>query len=89
MDHVIAPLDVDHARAVTRLATDLAAALEIAPQGVAARSPHITVASYTGLEPARATAALAPVANATQRPPCAPTATGSSPVMPTPTCRST
>jgi 2'-5' RNA ligase len=66
MDHVIAPLDADHARAVTRLAEDLAAALAVAPEAVSVRTPHITVASYTGLEPARAAAALGPVAAATR-----------------------
>jgi 2'-5' RNA ligase len=64
MDHVIAALDADHADAVTRLAVDLADALAIAPDAVACRAPHLTLASYTGLEPDRAAAALGPVAAA-------------------------
>jgi 2'-5' RNA ligase len=67
MDHVIAPLDADHARAVRGLAEDLAAALAVAPEAVSVRTPHITVASYTGLEPAGAAAALGPVAAATRQ----------------------
>lgn len=66
MDHVIAPLDADHARVVTLLADDLAAALAVVPEAVVSRSPHITVASYTGLAPARAAAALEPVTTATR-----------------------
>jgi hypothetical protein len=66
MDHVIAPLDADHARAVTRLAADLAATLAVAPEAVLSRSPHVTLASYTGLDPAGAAAALGPVAAATR-----------------------
>jgi hypothetical protein len=65
MDHVIAPLDADHARAVTLLGDDLAAALAVAPEALVSRSPHITVASYTGLEPARVAEALEPVTTAT------------------------
>jgi hypothetical protein len=61
VDHVIAPLDTDHARVVGQLSVDLAAALSIDPDDVALRPPHITCASYTGLEPRRAVAALAPV----------------------------
>jgi 2'-5' RNA ligase len=61
VDHVIAPLDTDHARAVGQLSVDLATALSIDPDDVALRPPHITCASYTGLEPRRAVAALAPV----------------------------
>ena len=64
MDHVIAPLDADHAQAVAQLAVDLAAALSIPPEAAACRSPHITLASYTGLEPAPVAAVLAPVAAA-------------------------
>jgi 2'-5' RNA ligase len=59
--HVIAPLDTDHARVVTQLSGDLAAALSIDPDDAARRPPHLTLASYTGLEPLGATAALAPV----------------------------
>jgi len=60
VDHVVAPLDPDHARVVAQLSHDLAAELGIDPEGAAPRRPHITVASYVGLEPARAAAALAP-----------------------------
>lgn len=60
MDHVVAPLDADHARVVSSLSHDLAARLGIDPEGAAPRRPHITVASYDGLEPARAAAALVP-----------------------------
>ena len=61
MDHVIAPLDADHARVVAQLSADLASALGIEPARAAPPpSPHITVASYTGLEPPGAVAALAP-----------------------------
>jgi 2'-5' RNA ligase len=66
MDHVIAPLDDDHARAVARLAADLAATLGLAPEAVLSRTPHVTLASYTGLDPARVAAALGPVAAATR-----------------------
>jgi 2'-5' RNA ligase superfamily len=61
VDHLVAPLDPDHARAVAQLSHDLAAELGIDPDRAAPRRPHITVASYTGLEPVRAAAALAPV----------------------------
>jgi 2'-5' RNA ligase len=61
VDHVIAPLDMDHARVVGQLSDDLAAALSIDLDDVALRQPHITLASYTGLEPPRAATALAPV----------------------------
>jgi 2'-5' RNA ligase len=61
VDHVIAPLDTDHARVVGQLSVDLAAALSIDLDDVALRPPHITLASYTGLEPPRAATALAPV----------------------------
>ena len=67
MDHVIAPLDADHARAVAQLAAQLTEGLAVAAEGVVAPAPHITVASYTGLEPRRAAAALEPVLAA--RPP--------------------
>jgi 2'-5' RNA ligase len=62
VDHVIAPLDADHARVVTQLSVELATALALDPEVVAPRRPHITIASYSGLEPARATGALGPVA---------------------------
>jgi 2'-5' RNA ligase len=61
VDHVVAPLDPDHAGVVAQLSHDLAADLGIDPERGAPRRPHITVASYTGLEPVRAAAALAPV----------------------------
>jgi 2'-5' RNA ligase len=60
VDHVIAPLDIDHDRVVTQLSRELASAVGITPAG-ATRRPHITVASYSGLEPAEAQAALVPV----------------------------
>jgi 2'-5' RNA ligase len=60
VDHVIAPLDADHAAVVARLSADLAAALALAPDS-AVRRPHITLSSYTGLDPADATAAVEPV----------------------------
>jgi 2'-5' RNA ligase len=61
VDHVVAPLDPDHARVVAQLSHDLAAELGIDPEGAASPRPHITVASYAGLEPVRAAVALAPV----------------------------
>lgn len=61
MDHVIAPLDTDHARLVAQLSTDLATALSLDPARVVPRQPHITIASYTGLGPTRAAEVLAPV----------------------------
>jgi 2'-5' RNA ligase len=60
VDHVIAPLDGDHAALVARLSAELAAALGIAPDAAAHR-PHITLSSYTALAPQGAAAALAPV----------------------------
>jgi hypothetical protein len=60
VDHVIAPLDTDHARVASQLSVDLAAALSIDLDDLALRPPHITLASYTGLEPPRAATALAP-----------------------------
>jgi 2'-5' RNA ligase len=60
VDHVIAPLDADHAAVVARLSAELAAALALAPDS-AARRPHITLSSYTGLDPADAAAAVDPV----------------------------
>lgn len=65
MDHVIAPLDADHVRAVDRLAAHLAECLAPSGDVLAAPSPHITVVSYTGLPPERAAAALQPVLAAT------------------------
>lgn len=61
MDHVVAPLDPDHARVVETLSRDLAAELGIDADQAASGRPHVTVASYTGLEPPAAAAALAPV----------------------------
>jgi 2'-5' RNA ligase superfamily len=61
MDHVIAPLDADHTRVVAALSVDLAAALCIPPNEAVPRPPHITIASYAGLELANAAAAVAPV----------------------------
>ncbi len=60
MDHVIAPLDADHAAVVARLSAELAAALALVPDA-APRRPHITLSSYTALGPAAAVAAVAPV----------------------------
>lgn len=67
MDHVIAPLDAHHTRVVTQLSVDLATALSLAPEVVAPRLPHITIASYAGLAPASVTGALGPVVD-TARP---------------------
>jgi 2'-5' RNA ligase len=64
--HVIVPLDADHAHAVAQIAADLAAALAAPPEILASTSPHITLASYTGLETDRVIAALAPVAATTE-----------------------
>lgn len=61
MDHVIAPLDADHTRAVHDLAAHLAESLAAPPEEVAAAAPHITVVSYTGLPPQRVSAVLEPV----------------------------
>ena len=58
---MIAPLDTDHARVVGQISVDLAAALSIDLDDVALRPPHITLASYTGLEPRHAATALVPV----------------------------
>jgi 2'-5' RNA ligase len=60
VDHVIAPLDADHAAVVARLSAELAAALAVVPDA-APRRPHITLSSYTALGPAAAVAAVAPV----------------------------
>ena len=61
MDHVIAPLDADHARVVTECAAELAETLAVPPDAVTSTAPHVTLASYTGLGPTRATAALEPL----------------------------
>lgn len=61
MDHVVAPLDPDHARVVESLSHDLAADLGIAAGQATPGRPHVTVASYTGLEPPAAAAALTPL----------------------------
>ena len=60
MDHVVAPLDRDHARVVAQLSHTLAVELGIDPDGSVPRRPHITVASYIGVEPAAAAATLEP-----------------------------
>jgi 2'-5' RNA ligase len=65
VDHVIAPLDRDHARVVTELAVDLAAALAIDREAAVPAHPHITLASYTDLTVDDATVALAPAVVAT------------------------
>jgi 2'-5' RNA ligase len=65
--HLIAPLDPDHVRAVDLVTADLAGELDLAPGTLAPFSPHVTIASYTGLDPAHATHALVPAA-ATIRP---------------------
>ena len=67
VDHVIAPLDAPHARVVTQLSVDLATALSLDREVVAPSPPHITIASYSGLEPARVAGVLGPVAG-TARP---------------------
>lgn len=63
---MIAELDAEFADAVTRVAIDLADVLAIAPDAVACCAPHITLASYTGLGPDQASAALGPVATAAE-----------------------
>lgn len=60
MDHVVAPLDPDHATVVEQLSHTLAVELGIDPEESVPRRPHITVASYGGVEPGAAAAALAP-----------------------------
>jgi 2'-5' RNA ligase len=60
MDHVVAPLDPDHARVVAGLATGLAAELGIDPGATTPRRPHVTVASYSGLAPTATVDALRP-----------------------------
>lgn len=62
MDHVIALLDTDHDREVRRLTCELATTLAIDVAAVRHSQPHITLVSYTGLDPQAAVAALAPVA---------------------------
>ncbi|HEX6567583.1 MAG TPA: 2'-5' RNA ligase family protein, partial [Acidimicrobiales bacterium] len=62
MDHLIALLDPAHDQAVTDLVGELADALAIDVACVAHGPPHVTLVSYTGLAPAAAAAALAPVA---------------------------
>jgi 2'-5' RNA ligase len=64
--HVIVPLDADHAHAVAQIAADLAAALAAPLETLACSSPHITLASYTGVETDRVAAALAPIAATTE-----------------------
>lgn len=62
MDHVIARVGADHCRAVAGLAAELAAELGI-DEALRLDAPaHITLVSFTGLAPAAALAALAPVA---------------------------
>jgi 2'-5' RNA ligase len=68
MDHVIARLDADHERVVTELSHELAELLAIEPTGAAQGPPHITLVSYTGLDPTPAAAALAPVVRGARRP---------------------
>lgn len=86
---MIAPLDTDHARVVGQLSVDLAAALSIDLDDVALRPPHITLASYTGLDPPRAATALAPVLAVPLRSRSGPMATASSRATPTLISRST
>jgi 2'-5' RNA ligase len=62
VDHVVAVLDPDHSRVVTELSEALAAELGIGAGLAVPRRPHITIASYEGVEPSMAAAALAPVA---------------------------
>jgi 2'-5' RNA ligase len=64
VDHVIAPLDPEHARVVAGLARELAAALALDPAVAVLGPPHVTLVSYSGIEPGRATLALAPTAAA-------------------------
>lgn len=61
MDHVVAPLDADHARLVTQLAAELAAAVGIEGTTVPPHPPHITLASYGGAGAGPVSAALADV----------------------------
>jgi 2'-5' RNA ligase len=63
VDHVVVPLDPDHARGVVGLGRELATAVGCSP-AAAPRAPHITLVSYTGLAAGAAAAALAPVAGA-------------------------
>jgi len=63
VEHIVVPLDAMHARAVADLAGRLATAVGCAPAAAPAH-PHVTLASYRGVPPATAVAALAPVAAA-------------------------
>lgn len=63
MDHVIAHLDADHDRVCRDLAHDLAGVLGLDGGTVVQSRPHITLVSYTGLDPEAALAALGPVAD--------------------------
>ena len=62
MDHVVTVLDPDHAQVVTEVAEGLAADLGIGAELAVPRRPHITIASYDGVEASVAAAALAPAA---------------------------
>lgn len=64
MDHVVAPLDLDHARVVAQLAHDLADELGIDVDRAAPRLPHITLVSYRGLDPVTTAAVLTPAVGA-------------------------
>lgn len=64
--HVIAPLDPDHVHAVGLVTTDLAQQLGVAADALVTCSPHVTISSYTGLDPARAADALVPAVASTQ-----------------------
>jgi 2'-5' RNA ligase len=59
VEHVIAPLDHDHAHAVAQLAHDLAAELGLDCDEAVPRRPHVTVVSYEGIEPTRAAPVVA------------------------------
>jgi 2'-5' RNA ligase len=56
MGHVVVPLDAVHARNACEMAARLAA--EVGEPRAAARSPHITVVSFTGVTTGAATAAI-------------------------------
>jgi 2'-5' RNA ligase len=60
VEHIVVPLDPVHARAVADLARRLATAVGCAPAAAPAH-PHVTLASYRGVPPATAVAALEPV----------------------------
>jgi 2'-5' RNA ligase len=64
MQHVVVPLDHVHSRNARELAATLAR--EVGAPRAAAASPHVTVASFTGLPPAEAVAALRVVARWTE-----------------------